>query len=130
VLPTGQYDHNQPINIGNNVVSVNPYYAFAYILTDKSELSVRLHYLWNSQDLEARVGIEHNIRFGYSKNIKNINKCQDYSPLLAITFHYLQVLSLTVSLTVNLAKNVRLPGQTRLFQIPKNLRPQTEEQFF
>jgi hypothetical protein len=51
-------------------------------------------------DLNARVGIEHNIRFGYSEFYKNINKFKDYSSILAITFHYLPVLSLTVSLTV------------------------------
>ena len=52
------------------------------------------------QELEARVGIEHNIRFGYSEFIKNTNNFKDYSPILAITFHYLRVLLLTVSLTV------------------------------
>jgi hypothetical protein len=57
VLPTGQYNRNQPVNIGNNVVSVNPYYAFTYIPTDKLELSARLHYLWNSQNDEPFAGL-------------------------------------------------------------------------
>jgi hypothetical protein len=57
VLPTGQYDRNQPINIGNNVVSLNPYYAFTYIPTEKFELSVRLHYLWNSQNDQPFTGL-------------------------------------------------------------------------
>lgn len=57
VLPTGQYDHNQPINIGNHIVSVNPYYSFTYYLTDKLELSARLHYLWNSQNDEPFAGL-------------------------------------------------------------------------
>jgi len=51
-------------------------------------------------ELEAEVGIEQNIRFGYSEFNKNTNNLKDYSPILAKTFHYLRVLSLTVSLTV------------------------------
>jgi hypothetical protein len=57
VLPTGQYDRNQPINIGGNLISVNPYYAFTYIPTDKLELSARLHYLWNSRNDRPFTGL-------------------------------------------------------------------------
>lgn len=50
VLPTGQYNRDKPINIGNNVFSFDPYYAFTVVPTDKLELSARLHYLWNSRN--------------------------------------------------------------------------------
>lgn len=49
-LPTGKYNHNKSVNIGSNVVSFNPYYAFTLELTPKFEISGRLHYLWNSEN--------------------------------------------------------------------------------
>lgn len=56
-LPTGKYDRNRPVNIGSNVVSINPYYAFTIMPTDKLELSARLHYLWNSENDDPFVGL-------------------------------------------------------------------------
>lgn len=56
-LPTGEYDRNRPVNIGSNVVSINPYYAFTIMPNDKLELSARLHYLWNSQNDDPFVGL-------------------------------------------------------------------------
>lgn len=56
-LPTGNYDRNRPVNIGNNMVSINPYYAFTIMPTDKLELSARLHYLWNSENDDPFVGL-------------------------------------------------------------------------
>ena len=56
-LPTGEYDRNRPVNIGNNMISVNPYYAFTIIPTDELELSARLHYLWNSENEKPFVGL-------------------------------------------------------------------------
>jgi hypothetical protein len=49
-LPTGRYDSSRALNIGNNVVTLNPYYAFTIFPTPKLELSARLHYLWNSEN--------------------------------------------------------------------------------
>jgi hypothetical protein len=56
-LPTGEYDRNRPVNAGNNMVSINPYYAFTMVLTDRLELSARLHYLWNSENDRPFVGL-------------------------------------------------------------------------
>jgi hypothetical protein len=56
-LPTGKYDHSRPVNIGSNMVSINPYYAFTIIPTGKLELSARLHYLWNSENDDPFVGL-------------------------------------------------------------------------
>jgi hypothetical protein len=56
-LPTGKYDRNRPVNIGNNVASINPYYAFTIVPADKLELSARLHYLWNSENDDPFVGL-------------------------------------------------------------------------
>ena len=55
-LPTGSYDRNRPVNVGSNLVSVNPYYAFTILPTEKLELSARLHYLWNSENDKPFVG--------------------------------------------------------------------------
>jgi hypothetical protein len=49
-LPTGQYSRSSTVNIGNNVVGVDPYYAFTLFVTPKLETSFRLHYLWNSRN--------------------------------------------------------------------------------
>lgn len=57
VLPTGKYDSHRAVNIGNNMVSLNPYYAFTVIPTERLEVSVRLHYLWNSKNDEPFVGL-------------------------------------------------------------------------
>jgi hypothetical protein len=50
IFPTGQYSRNSTVNIANNVVSVDPYYAFTLFVTPKLETSFRLHYLWNSKN--------------------------------------------------------------------------------
>ena len=59
-LPTGDYDRNRAVNAGSNIFSINPYYAFTIIPTDKLELSARLNYLWNSKNDEpfVRMGAE------------------------------------------------------------------------
>ena len=56
-LPTGKYDRNRPVNIGSNMVSINPYYAFTIMPADKLELSARLHYLWNSENDDPFAGL-------------------------------------------------------------------------
>lgn len=50
ILPTGDYDSDKSVNIGSNVVSINPYYAFTLEASPKFEISGRLHYLWNSEN--------------------------------------------------------------------------------
>lgn len=54
-VPTGQYNNRQPVNIGNNYVLINPYYAFTYE-RGKLEISTRVHYLWNAINHEPFVG--------------------------------------------------------------------------
>jgi hypothetical protein len=48
VAPTGEYKSSALVTAGSNVWSVNPFYAFTWLLTDRLETSWRLHYLWNS----------------------------------------------------------------------------------
>jgi hypothetical protein len=55
-VPTGQYNDKQPVNVGNNFIVVDPYYALTYEL-GKLEFSSRLHYLWNSVNHEPFVGL-------------------------------------------------------------------------
>ncbi len=56
VVPTGKYSSMRPVNVGSNVVSFNPYYAFTFVASDKLEISARLHYLLNSKNDEPFVG--------------------------------------------------------------------------
>ena len=55
--PTGRYSDQQPVNLGNNSVAINPYYALTYEV-GKFEVSARLHYLWNSVNHEPFVGFD------------------------------------------------------------------------
>ena len=48
IAPSGQYSATAAVSPGNNVWSVNPYYAFTVLLTDRIETSWRFLYLWNS----------------------------------------------------------------------------------
>ena len=54
-VPTGTYSDTRPVNISNHFVVVNPYYALTYE-RKKVELSVRLHYLWNSTNNDPFAG--------------------------------------------------------------------------
>jgi hypothetical protein len=54
-VPTGQYSDQQPVNIGNNYVVIEPYYAVTYEV-GKIEYSARFHYLWNSVNHDPFVG--------------------------------------------------------------------------
>lgn len=48
VVPTGSYNQRAGVNTSSGVFSVNPYYAFTVMLTDKLETSWRFHYLWSA----------------------------------------------------------------------------------
>lgn len=48
VAPTGQYADGASLTTGSHLWSVNPYYAFTWLATDRIETSWRIHYLWNS----------------------------------------------------------------------------------
>jgi hypothetical protein len=54
--PTGRYSARALVNVSNHVWSVDPYYAFTWLLTDKLETSVRLHYSWNSANSDPGAG--------------------------------------------------------------------------
>lgn len=56
-LPTGSYDRRRAANAGNNLKSINPYYAFAIMPAENFEVSARLHYLWNSENDRPFVGM-------------------------------------------------------------------------
>jgi hypothetical protein len=58
IVPTGEYSDRRAVNIGNHVVSLNPYYAFTFSLPGKLEFSGRLHYLWNSENNDPFVGLQ------------------------------------------------------------------------
>ena len=54
ILPTGKYNRDSPVNIGSNLFSFNPYYAFTYFLMPEFETSWRFHYLWNSKNSDPQ----------------------------------------------------------------------------
>ena len=56
-VPTGKYSDEQPVNVGNNFVFLDPYYALTYE-REKLEFSARLHYLWNSVNHHPFVGFD------------------------------------------------------------------------
>jgi hypothetical protein len=56
--PTGRYSSTALVNVSNHVWSVDPYYAFTWLLTDKLETSVRLHYSRNSTNSDPGPGYE------------------------------------------------------------------------
>lgn len=60
VLPTGEYSKNSSVNLGSNLYTFNPYYAFTLIPTDRLEVSARLHYLWCSENRDPFVGLDAN----------------------------------------------------------------------
>lgn len=80
IVPSGRYDKHKSLNVGNNVLSFNPHYAFTLGLTQKSEFSMRAHYLWNgknhdpysSQDLRhTQAGQAFHVNFAGSYQFRN-----------------------------------------------------------
>jgi hypothetical protein len=67
--PTGRYDDRQPVNLGNHFVAINPYYALTYEVR-QFEVSVRLHYLWNSVNHDPFVGFsDHSVQPGQAVHV-------------------------------------------------------------
>jgi len=56
-LPTGEYRKNSSVNVGSNIYTFNPYYAFTLVPTDRLEVSARLYYLWCSENHAPFVGL-------------------------------------------------------------------------
>ncbi|PND33328.1 phenol degradation protein [Achromobacter pulmonis] len=48
--PTGDYSDDAAINVGSNVWTFNPHYAFTWELSKRVEFSGRLHYAWSSRN--------------------------------------------------------------------------------
>ena len=86
-VPTGQYDDRSPVNIGNHLVNLNPYYAFTYIPTKKIEISGRLHYLWNGKNDRPFVGL----------GAKSIQPGQAFHQNLASSYQVTDILRLGVA---------------------------------
>jgi hypothetical protein len=59
ILPVGTYDDEKPVNVGNNVWSIMPYYAFTLYWdeSNKWETSMRFRYMWNSKNNDPFVAL-------------------------------------------------------------------------
>lgn len=50
IAPTGAYDPNKLVNPSSGFWSLNPYWSVTVLPTPKTELSVRMHYLYNAKN--------------------------------------------------------------------------------
>ncbi len=70
LLPTGRYDKKEALNPGSNFFSFNPYWAATWFPTAKSEVSWRIHYLWNARNhdtgIQAGQAIHLNVATSYA----------------------------------------------------------------
>ncbi|MCG2792747.1 MAG: transporter [Weeksellaceae bacterium] len=59
IVPTGTYDKEKVVNVGSNVWSIMPYYAFTiyWDASNKWETSMRFRYMWNSKNNDPFVGL-------------------------------------------------------------------------
>jgi hypothetical protein len=87
VVPTGKYNSDRAVNIGNNIVSVNPYYAFTIFPTRKLDFSARLHYLWNSENDSPYEGL----------HASSIQPGQAFHANFAISYEVLKSLRVGIS---------------------------------
>jgi hypothetical protein len=95
ILPTGNYDRKDDINIGSNIYSLNPYYSFTYFLTPKLSISSRIHYLWNSDNEKPMEMYNANnitpgqsIHFNYATSLEIFNNFR-----LGLAGYYLKQIS-------------------------------------
>lgn len=57
-LPTGSYEADRVVNVGQNTIRFNPYYAFTWMASDRWEVSGRFHYLWNSANDDPSTALQ------------------------------------------------------------------------
>jgi hypothetical protein len=56
-LPTGDYDRDRLVNVGQGSVRFNPYLALTWLPSREWEISGRFHYLWTSENDEPSPGV-------------------------------------------------------------------------
>jgi hypothetical protein len=51
-LPVGEYRRSEAVSLSSHAFTVHPYYAITVFPTKRIETSWRVHYLWNSQNVD------------------------------------------------------------------------------
>jgi hypothetical protein len=95
VLPTGEYRKNSAVNVGSNIYTFNPYYAFTLIPAERLEISARLHYLWCSENRDPFVGLgAEDAQPGQAAHVNFAASYEIFKDLrLGLNGYYLQQLS-------------------------------------
>ena len=59
VAPTGSFDRDEPVNLGNKLWQVSPYIATTLRVTDRWEISNRINYNWSGPSHRPPYGTGH-----------------------------------------------------------------------
>ncbi len=117
-VPTGQYNERSRVNIGSNLYSFNPYYAFTLFIMPKLETSWRFHYLWNSKNNDPPVTFKANsIQPGQAFHLNYAISYEILDGLrVGIAGYYLQ------QITSNKVEGVEIPhSKERVFAVGPGL---------
>jgi hypothetical protein len=59
VAPTGSFDRDEPVNLGNKLWQISPYIATTLHVTDRWEISNRINYNWSGVSHRPPYGTQH-----------------------------------------------------------------------
>ncbi|MBI4425510.1 MAG: transporter [Elusimicrobia bacterium] len=65
-MPTGKYDKKRAANPGNNLWTLDSYYSFVWLFTEKWETSARLWYAFHTENRETKVRPGQRLHFNFA----------------------------------------------------------------